>query len=37
MKGKQTRSVLRMNTSRSNEKGAVIHMDVCGPMSVASF
>ena len=37
MRGKQTKSVLRTNYSRSMEKGAVIHTDVCGPMSVSSF
>ena len=37
MKGKQTKSILRTNTSRSSERGAVIHSDVCGPMSVTSF
>ena len=35
--GKQTRSVLRTSLSRSREKGAVIHTDVCGPMSCESF
>lgn len=37
MKGKQTRQTLRTNTHRSKEKCAVIHTDVCGPMSVRSF
>ena len=37
VKGKQTRQVLRRNNSRSQERGAVVHTDVCGPMSVASF
>ena len=35
--GKQTRSVLRTNLTRSRERGAVIHTDVCGPMSCESF
>ena len=37
MKGKQTKSTLRTNTSRSSERGAMIHSDVCGPMSGTSF
>ena len=37
MRGKQSKSVLRMNFSRSKERGAVIHTDVCGPMSTPSF
>ena len=37
VKGKQARETLRTNYSRSQEPGAVIHTDVCGPMSVSSF
>lgn len=37
MRGKQTKQTLRSNVHRSREKGAVIHSDVCGPMSVSSF
>ena len=37
MKGKQTRKTLRKNNYRSKERCAVIHTDVCGPMSVRSF
>lgn len=37
IKGKQTRETLRANYHRSLEKGAVIHTDVCGPISCSSF
>ena len=37
MKGEQMRQRLRTNNSRSQERCAVIHSDVCGPMSVPSF
>lgn len=37
VKGKQTKQRLRMNNSRSMQKGAVIHTDVCGSMYVPSF
>ena len=37
MKGKQSRKTLHTNNSRSKERCAVIHSDVCGPMSVPSF
>ena len=35
--GKHSRASLHVNKSKSNQKCAVIHSDVCGPMSVASF
>lgn len=34
---KQTKQTLSTNTSRSNEPEAVIHSDLCGPMSVNYF
>lgn len=37
MKSKQTRKSLRRNNNRSQVRCAVIHSDVCGPMSVPSF
>ena len=37
VKGKQARETLRTNHSRSQEPGAVIHTDLCGPMSVATI
>lgn len=37
IKGKQTKRTLGVNKSRATVKGAVIHTDVCGPMSVRSF
>lgn len=37
LKGKQTKESLHVNQSRSTVRGAVIHSDVCGPMSVQSF
>lgn len=37
MKGKQTRKTLRKNNSRSKERCAVIHTEVCGSMSVRSL
>ena len=37
MKGKQTKRKLRTSKSRAQQRCAVIHTDVCGPMSVASF
>ena len=37
IEGKQTRQTLRKNKNRSMEKCAVIHSDICGPMSIESF
>ena len=37
MRGKQTKRTLGVNKSRSIQRCAVIHTDVCGPMSVNSF
>ena len=37
VKGKQTRVPLHVNKHRTEEKGAVIHSDVCGPMPVPSL
>lgn len=37
MRGKQCRETLWLNNSCSKRKCAVIHADVCGPMSVPSF
>ena len=37
VKGKQTKEILRTNNSRSDDRCAVIHTDVCGPMPVPSF
>ncbi|CDF35902.1 unnamed protein product [Chondrus crispus] len=37
VKGKQTKEILRTNNSRSDDRCAVVHTDVCGPMSVPSF
>ena len=36
-KGQQTKQTLRTNTHRSRVRCAVVHSDVCGPMSVSSF
>ena len=37
VRGKQTRESLSRNKHRSTEKGATIHTDGCGPMSVKSL
>ena len=37
MKGKQKKQRIRPNMSRSPTRCALIHSDVCGPMSVESF
>lgn len=37
VKGKQVRQTPRKNTSRSKQRGEVIHSDICGPMSAESF
>ena len=37
IKGKQTKKSLHVRKHRSEESCVVIHTDVCGPMSVASF
>lgn len=36
MKSNQSRETLRTNNSRSKERCAVIHTDVCGPLNVPS-
>ena len=37
VKGNQTKSILHTNKSYSRVRGAVIHSDLCGPMSTPSF
>ena len=37
VKGKHTKESLRTNNSRSGDRCAVVHTDVCGPMSVPSL
>lgn len=37
MMGKHAKSTLRTNNSRTHSRGAIVHSDLCGPMSCMSF